>query len=744
MKKCKSLFAILLALSLLLSLPMAVSAAEADLPYVPLMADATPAANVTVDGVIEEAWGAPVASWTAAELKQVDGDNPQWNIWAQSPTTDQHIELYVRRNSERMMVAVRLVNANGLDKPTSTSGWEYAKCRIVFGQYYYKGGTNIESFSYKGNNFERFAGWTVTQTWSEETQSFTKHCTKSIAPGQTVHSLSDSNYAIGWDEQTRSYTYEFSLTYDELYNYVSPNNDLMLGVEVFDCHMKDEAEYGNRWFLSDAAHENLEVHYDANMTGMTAGKPMRIVFADDSYINTTANAMPATAPVLDGTVTEAEWGKPTMVVSSEYNSYTGKDSYMFFGQKAALDPDKRAKVWITNDAQYIYLAGTLDHEELYPESTKNWYPEMIFAVGAQGATTDLDQFPLGDKVYERFTKFAITFDKAGTTATTKQSTAYGVDNPPTLQADEFAAKYDAETKTFTYEVRIPFSYTNINPIKNPNICMGVQFTAAHQNMNGDANRFTIGGSGIANYPNPSTTPFQGRCLKLALRNNFTAKELLLAGETAALFSDLDMGDTPIVLKSGKYIDLNGHKLTVNRIRVTGGDIIDSKNGEGLLVIPQNGTDDQHLAELKATNRDLALYDSEEGGYRFFGYSTKHLTRTAENQAQFGFALDLPAAAYELLKEPENADITLSAKITSEALSEDITYDFSSQIVSKFAQMKQAEPEENWVIVLKISGVNTLEEGQTLTVAPTFQSSTGIKAAPTAQTFTKYPMKRAVA
>ena len=743
MKRIKSILALILTLSLVLGIPFTVQAAADDLPYVPLTADATPAANVTVDGTLDtDEWGEPIASWSAGEIPGVDGNKSKWAIWTEKGnTTNQRVEIYVRRNNERMMVAVRLVNSNGLDKPTSTSAWQHAKCRIVFGQYFTPAQLNVETFTYEGNSFERFAGWTVTQTWNESTQSFTKHCTAAVAPGAPATRLSDSDYAIGWDEETRSYVYEFSMTYGTLYNYVSPTNDLMLGVELFDCFVQDNgSSYGNRWFLSDAAHENMELHPGANMSGMTAGMPMRISFNDGSYVNTAVNAMPATAPVLDGSVSTAEWGEPTMVVSADYATSTWADSNLFFGQKAALDPDKRARVWMTNDTNYIYIAGTLDHEQLAPDVAGAWYPQFMFMVGAQGATTDLNQFeyPSGSGTwYERFTKFTINFDKAGTTATTSQSQAYGVATPPTLQADEFEAKYDAATQTFTYEVRIPFSYTNIDPFANPNIRVSFQFTAAHQNMPGDANRITIGGPGCANRPDQGSTPFQGRCLPMALRSNFSTKELLAVGRTTALFEDIDMGDTPIVLQPGAYIDLNGHTLTAKNIRATQGDIIDGLNGQGALIIPKNGTDDEHLLELRAGNRDLALYDTEVGGYRFYTYSFTHQTKTEETVAKFGMQLTFTNnEAYELLADKDAADFDLSVIISSEAMSEDVLYSFTTEVLAEYAAKKLSGDGANWTIVLGVRGIEELTEGQSFTVTPTAKSGTGVGSTATALTFTK--------
>lgn len=734
MKRIKSILALILALSLVLGIPFTAQASPNGGDHVLLSADGTDTSNITVDGVLGgEEWGDPILSKTMTEIRAVDGSSGNWEVWSwdNSKMETQKVEIYVKRNGERVMLGVRLVDAHHLDKPTATS-YKNARCRIALAGYNYGNTNNVSTFTYNNQVFENFAGYTVQQVWTEATQSFTKSCA-AVAPGQTVIGLADSEYAVGWDDATSSYFYEFSIPYSKLYGRVTAHKDMMLGVEITDA-LVDGKDCGNRWFVSGAAFKNLDSG-QADKYGFRDGNPMRISFNDGSYVNTAVNPMPATAPTLDGVVSNAEWGEPTMVVSPNYASNTWTDSYMYFSEASAMHADKRARIWLTNDLDYIYIAATLDYETLNAAGTKT--PTLGLMVGAQGTTTDLNQFTYNSVTYERYYKFYIHFDLAGATATAAKGEAYGVDNPATLQADEYTAKYDATDKTFTYEMRIPYGYTNIDPINTPNIAFGAYFASAHQGVATDQNRFCIGGPGVPNYPSQGATPFQGRCLKLALNSKFSAKEMLAAGRTTALFEDIDMGDTPIVLQPGAYIDLNGHTLTAKNIRATQGDIIDGLDGKGALIIPRNGTDDEHLLELRAGNRDLALYDTEAGGYRFYTYAFTHQTKTVDTVAKFGMQLTFTNdKAYELLTDKDNADFDLSVTISSEAMSEDVIYAFKTETLAEYAAKKCSGDGKNWAIVLGVHGIEQLTEGQSFTVTPTASSGTGVAATATALTFTK--------
>ena len=733
MKRIKSILALILALSLVLGIPFTAQASPNGGTHVSLSADGTNTANITVDGVLgAEEWGDPILSKTMSEIRAVDGSSGNWEVWTWdgSKAATQKVEVYIKRNGERVMLGVRLVDAHHLDKPTAPD-YRNARCRIALAGYNYGGTDNVSGFSYKDQYFENFVGFTVQQAWNESTQRFTKSCAV-VAPGQTPVNLVESEYAIGWDETTSSYFYEYSIPYSKLYGRVTAHKDIMLGVEISDA-LVDGKDCGNRWFISGAAFKNMDGGQN-DKYGFRDGNPMRISFNDGSYVNAAVNAMPATAPTLDGSVSTAEWGAPTMVVSPNYASNTWTDSYMYFSEASTMNANKKARIWLTNDLDYIYIAATFDHETLNAAGTKA--PTLGLMVGAQGTDTDLHRFTYNDVTYEKYYKFYISFDLAAATATAAKGEAYGVDNPATLTADEFEAKYDATTKTFTYEIRIPYSYTNISPFNTGNIAFAAYFASAHQGVAADQNRFCIGGPGIPNYPHMGTTPFQGRCLKLAL-NTYGARDTLAAGRTTALFEDIDMGDTPIVLQPGAYIDLNGHTLTAKNIRATQGDIIDGLNGQGALIIPKNGTDDEHLLDLRAGNRDLALYDTEVGGYRFYTYSFTHQTKTEETVAKFGMQLTFTNnEAYELLTDKDAADFDLSVTISSEAMSEDVLYSFTTEVLAEYAAKKLSGDGANWTIVLGVRGIEELTEGQSFTVTPTAKSGTGVGSTATALTFTK--------
>ena len=120
------------------------------------------------------------------------------------------------------------------------------------------------------------------------------------------------------------------------------------------------------------------------------------------------------------------------------------------------------------------------------------------------------------------------------------------------------------------------------------------------------------------------------------------------GETVKLLKDTEAED--IYVGSGKTLDLNGKKLTVTAslsASFATTHIIDSSNGEGLLVV--DGAD----VALNSKNAQLPVWTAE--GVKFAEVAYKQKTETVNNNAdavkyRFYFDVDANAALHELLTE----------------------------------------------------------------------------------------------
>ena len=118
------------------------------------------------------------------------------------------------------------------------------------------------------------------------------------------------------------------------------------------------------------------------------------------------------------------------------------------------------------------------------------------------------------------------------------------------------------------------------------------------------------------------------------------------GETIQLYKDITVDG--VFLRSNKTLDLNGHKLTTDYVMATAAQVIDSTEGQGLLVIA-----DKDYLSLNQKNNALPLLDNDAGGYRLFTYALEVLREYHPdgdtNTAGFYFTLKLGSKlGYELL------------------------------------------------------------------------------------------------
>ena len=136
-------------------------------------------------------------------------------------------------------------------------------------------------------------------------------------------------------------------------------------------------------------------------------------------------------------------------------------------------------------------------------------------------------------------------------------------------------------------------------------------------------------------------------------------EALTTGYDIALLA-LTKGEN-VVLAQGVTLDLNGYMLTANTFDAVapGTQVIDTVGG-GVLIAPD--------AEFASDNAQLPVYDSKEGGYRFFTVSVELIAVTGKNSTpKYWFTVNADEALKTLAAE--GADIRIQAKMTWEGQSE---------------------------------------------------------------------------
>ena len=170
-----------------------------------------------------------------------------------------------------------------------------------------------------------------------------------------------------------------------------------------------------------------------------------------------------------------------------------------------------------------------------------------------------------------------------------------------------------------------------------------------------------------------------------------------AGETVTMLNDAVNADPIFVLNAGVNLDLNGYMLTVNNYFAAFGNIVDSSDGEGKLVVSKD-----NCLRLLANNEAMPLYD--EDGYRFFTYEfrfKKDDSVTDSDQVKYKFGLGFDNAyAYTLFTDADNADMHFGVRMS--VTKDGREYGFYWEVPDAYMTQKQT-------IILTISGMNSLAD-----------------------------------
>jgi len=199
-------------------------------------------------------------------------------------------------------------------------------------------------------------------------------------------------------------------------------------------------------------------------------------------------------------------------------------------------------------------------------------------------------------------------------------------------------------------------------------------------------------------------------------------------DVVVLLENTELADA-IQIPNGVTLDLNGCKLTAPSVIANVGDasVIDTKEGQGGVYMPVNTDNDNRLL-LKVDNAMLALYDSEEGCYRFFTCTVVHEKKEYVDSVKFGIMLNVSDAALELLQNPVNADVSLTMEMTLTTADGDsaLSYSFKADTVATYVQtvLENTDSTVRYAMVLSVYGFENLDADVTLCAVPVLATGAG--------------------
>lgn len=744
--KTKKILSLLLASIMLLGLITVPTTAAGTPAYYDktTAVDGTPF-EATVDGTVEDGWGEPSASFSWSKNFYSKGADKQDN-WTfvgmtgnytpegstQKLYNRQSVELYVRRGNGGVYLGVKLIGAIQRDQAVSDTSWlKRAGLDVSIGTY-----DTTYNVKRDSNGNELFRTYRLMEDYSE-TGGYTTQVSypnqNDIAQSGAVLNAS----AIGFDTTTNTYTYEMHIPYDT--THILEDQDLVLSFALRDAFLETKPgtttalDYSNAYNFSDVCRAITK------QGGTTEQKehpfytlnPIRIEIDEDRYIEDHATAMPVIAPSINGEVSVTEWGDP-VVVTNRAHANTLWSGGHWRSEPAHYDADQRAKVWLTNNDKYIYVAVTLNKETegVWPEGIESaYYPKLGLLLSQKGTDNGPVQVDVSGVTQDQYTSLGITFDESGTAELTQTTFKNFGKNLPTDGLD-WAGDFNAETGTYTYELRIPLGMTNIDLNESTAIAMNIHIGASNHgtHYNKNNNRYNIGGTAYAN-ASSSATAAQGQCLLMTLNadatpeaaiygTNYPTLEAALAdaaiNQTVTLLDNVTADE--IMVNNGVTLDLAGHALTASTViaNVGVGQIVDSSIGEGIIKITKNSEDVANLL-LTKDHGTLPLYDAQDGGYRFFTPTFESQERESgdTNKRIFGIRVGLPSEkAYDLLDDTDNYKVlSIKLVLTKDGDTQPTTIDhaFKQTTVEEYVSESLKDLNKKKGIMLTVTGLDVAAE-----------------------------------
>lgn len=192
--------------------------------------------------------------------------------------------------------------------------------------------------------------------------------------------------------------------------------------------------------------------------------------------------------VIDGKMEDGEWGDPVYVTSPKEvlkNQNNGWDYWSFNDMPA----NQRVELYVTNDGDSIYVACKLigaAYDAGADEAAMAYdHAHFGFTIAPYTEGTVVPQILFNDEMYEHYAHYVfatVNGQKWSDCGSQGQKTI-------TLEKENYEISYDSATRTYLYEVRVPFSYTNVDLGKSGNVVMSFNVGDAHGEKG--ANRYML-------------------------------------------------------------------------------------------------------------------------------------------------------------------------------------------------------------------------------------------------------------
>lgn len=240
--------------------------------------------------------------------------------------------------------------------------------------------------------------------------------------------------------------------------------------------------------------------------------------------------------VIDGKVSEKEWGKPIYKGVSLQAAEEGKvDSQVTaWWFDASNNQDTTFDLYVTNNDYGVAFACVVNNVPPEDSSDTSYWRLMGFTFSfSQWAPWSCVELKTTDGVEnEVYSAYRLQLLPDGRLKDTVLS--QGTSKWNLYRGYEYQIKYDVTTHSLTYEVIVPYAYTNINLTKNTEMAFSalISLNRDGNTVNGaknGSNRFLIG-TGTAN-AGAGKIAHRANCIRIQLATNQDIQKVLAESTT---------------------------------------------------------------------------------------------------------------------------------------------------------------------------------------------------------------------
>lgn len=601
--KTKKIISLLLAILMTLSLSSVfVTAADTDTADYSIVSMNT-APNV--DGIVaKKEYGGPIMEFTPSTVSNISGGKYSNKDTSKTQTA----KIYMTYDSDYLYLAATLTNskADAYDSVTSNSTHR-GMFAITVSKY------DAENKVVQKDDADYFNYFRVYA--KESLGVLRRSYIAAVKQGDTRTLQSKANFKDGTNN------FEMKIKLSEIPGFENGRSaGEMLALTVRLADTADTSSTASKYYTLGGDAATSFSTRDAHADGV-----LKIGFNEGYSSTNTLAGMPASAPVRNGEIGSTEYGDP-IIVTSPQHVYNIAENSTYTNNDMSWHGEQQAKVYMTNDKDYLYVAATLDHATDNTNSTGSNYAALM--------TVTLSRYDEIGKAYqnaEGFDQYLVTRCRFAFGTNTAEKVPYiatvtdakdnqsgqngsGTFRPTGVQGVSVVGAF--ADGVYTYEMRIPWS---VIPGMEDGVYTDKKLAATIRIADGcneelKQNYYCLGGDAAVDF---SKVDVHADGVLVLTPNTYDANDADLVENTAYSFMNADTGREIAVgemteftavaagenfwnLKAGEqYLDLTGsapvlgdtpvayviNKVANERyqIRVAGAYVRDTDDGAGTAV-----------------------------------------------------------------------------------------------------------------------------------------------------------------